>query len=161
MDIVIRKIVQDDDYESLIKLSRRYFKEFEMYHDYFYKIKELSDAGIMSFFKRYIKGANCVLFVAEYKNTIVGYITAYIRIQEAYWYVQFVGIVSGLMVDPLYRENGIGQMLLENVETYMRDHNVDVLQLHVCEQNASAYHFYTKHGFTEIEETLIKGLIEK
>jgi ribosomal protein S18 acetylase RimI-like enzyme len=57
-----------------------------------------------------------------------------------------------LAVDNDYRRAGLGRLLLENVEQFMRNNNCYTYQANAIEGNNVARKFYIKLGFIEVEK---------
>jgi len=59
-----------------------------------------------------------------------------------------VGYVKRVVVDPDYRKQGIARQLMQHIITFARtEHNLNALDLHTWEHNASAIHLYEALGF--------------
>ncbi len=57
------------------------------------------------------------------------------------------GVLSNLYVVPSYRNRGIGEALLESVESSLAAKGVETLLLEVMADNESARRFYREHGY--------------
>jgi ribosomal protein S18 acetylase RimI-like enzyme len=91
------------------------------------------------------------LLIAEDGERITGFIYAYIR--EAplevlkRWAATKVAQIELLVVDPLYRSQGIGNALLERLFEILREEGVDLVLLHCPVEATEARHLYDKFGF--------------
>jgi len=89
--------------------------------------------------------------VAEENHNIVGFVFGYFReVPEAVletWGVSKVATIELLVVDPEYRKQGIGKLLLESLIKTFRQSGTDMIGL-TCPVNAEdARHLYEKLGF--------------
>ncbi len=60
------------------------------------------------------------------------------------------GQIYDLYVKPLYRNVGIGTLLLEHALKELREHTVQMVQLIVMSKNTAAIRLYEKFGFREV-----------
>lgn len=70
--------------------------------------------------------------------------------------------IHKLYINPSSQGQGIGQILLKKLEVYGRLNAFKLLTLNVNKYNHSAIRFYTKQGFSKIEDVIIpigKGYI--
>ncbi|NLT40053.1 MAG: ribosomal protein S18-alanine N-acetyltransferase [Clostridiales bacterium] len=70
-----------------------------------------------------------------------------------YLNVQFVadeGYVGNVAVDPGYRNRGAGIALMDELDRYASEHNIEKLMLEVRENNAPAIALYEKSGFERV-----------
>ena len=91
---------------------------------------------------RLSKPDNGVL-VAEIDETVVGYVFCEI-IKEGSGNTLYI---DDLCVDPEYRSNGIGKMLLDAAKEYATAKSCSCVMLNVWEFNTGAISFYEKNGF--------------
>ena len=96
--IEIRLLTKDDQLADLFQLSRDFFKEYEAYHPYFFKIGHLSDDDVQQYFSTFYEHETRKAFIAIENGKIIGYLTTYIKEREDYWQLKAVGEISGLMV---------------------------------------------------------------
>ena len=84
------------------------------------------------------------IFIAEINGTVIGYITSRRNSETK------IGTIPNLAVSKEYRGHGIGQMLLDHVDGYMREQGMEVLKIETLEQNAIGQQLYPKMGFKEM-----------
>lgn len=77
---------------------------------------------------------------------IVGFVMFHI---ETGLYDQDVrrGIIDNVYVDPEYRDNGVGSLLLDYAETALAEDGADVFALSVMFENEAARRLYTHRGY--------------
>ena len=84
------------------------------------------------------------IFVAVIEESVVGYITSRRNLETK------IGTIPNLAVKSEYRGRGIGQQLLDHVDTYMRQAGMEILKIETLEQNAIGQQLYPKMGFKEM-----------
>ena len=84
------------------------------------------------------------IFVAVLDGAVIGYITARRNFDTK------IGTIPNLAVSREHRGKGIGQKLLEHVDSYMRGEGMEVLKIETLEQNAIGQQLYPKMGFKEM-----------
>lgn len=153
--IEIRKLTEDDSFEDLIKLSRDFFKEYESYHDSFFKIGILKNSDITNYFLKMIKSEDHVVYVTIIDKKIIAYITCYIVNQSVYWKVKRVGHISGLMVKKGCRGMGIAKRLLKKANQFFKERGVDYFTVYTAIANEEGIEFYKRRGFEKLGVTMI------
>jgi ribosomal protein S18 acetylase RimI-like enzyme len=149
-------MTRDDSFDDLIALSREFFTEYESYHAELFKIDQIEDEMVVQYFNLMLdKG---VVFVALDGSRMIGYITAYVKDQPSCWQVKQVGEISGLMVAPGYRRQGVASRLLAEVEGYFRQKSLRFYSLYTSAHNKTGLAFYEKRGLTPLQVTLIGEL---
>ena len=98
---------------------------------------------------------NAVILVAETKGETIGYVYGEI---EGYDYMSLrgpAGVVNDLIVDPAYRSQGVGRLLLETIISCLKSRGVPRVVLSTATKNESAQRLFERSGFrpTMIEMT--------
>jgi len=78
-------------------------------------------------------------FVALQDNKPVGY--------AGMWHVVTEGHITNIAVNPEYRKMGIGQMLMDKIESIAREKYMIGITLEVRMNNTAAQRLYTKNGY--------------
>jgi len=93
------------------------------------------------------------IFVADDNGTVAGMIAGIIKETEGEDLVDLYpsrnGRVVELFVDPRFRKQRIGSLLMEQMESYFRSMQCRVVELGCFATNTSAVTFYAKHGYQE------------
>lgn len=66
--------------------------------------------------------------------------------------------ICGLVVDPAYRDQGIGRQLIIRSRHWSAKRGIDQLRVRCQEQRTDAHRFYRSVGFTEIKQQRIFSL---
>ena len=98
---------------------------------------------------------DAVILVAETKGEAIGY--AYGEI-EGYDYMSLrgpAGVLNDLIVDPAYRGQGVGRLLLDTIISRLKSRGVPRVVLSTAAKNQSAQRLFARSGFrpTMIEMT--------
>jgi len=67
--------------------------------------------------------------------------------------VRHIAEVYGVYIDPTYRGQGLGKMLMDEIERLAKDHGIEKLWLDVVVTQEPAKKLYRKLGFREIGRT--------
>ena len=116
--------MQVDDVPSVFDIERESFNDSSWTIDAFYY--ELNENN----FAKY--------FVVIFQEEIIGYLGLWIVIDQAQ--------ITTIAIKELFRDYGLGQLLLNYVMDYAR-HTCDVMSLEVRITNVIAQHVYKKLGF--------------
>jgi ribosomal protein S18 acetylase RimI-like enzyme len=153
--LIIRELKRDDNFEELIRLSRIFFEEYESHHVDFFKIDFLDCQHIINYFSRWIENEDGTTFIALEDGTIIGYITVYVQEQPDFWAVKQVGHISGLMVAPSHRRQGVAAMLYEASLAFFKEKKVRYFTVFTSVNNRDALRFYEKQKLKPIYTTLM------
>jgi len=98
---------------------------------------------------------NTVLLLAETNKEVIGY--AYGEI-EGYDYMSLrgpAGVLNDLIVDPAFRGQGVGRLLLDTIISQMKSRGVPLIVLSTAAKNKTAQRLFESSGFrpTMIEMT--------
>lgn len=87
------------------------------------------------------------IFVAEYNNTIIGFIGLHIRL--AFEFQENIIHIIALAVKTEYQRHGIGTKLIQVAESYAIEHGSAFITVNSGMQRIKAHGFYTNNGFYE------------
>lgn len=153
--ITIRALRKDDEFNDLIVLSHEFFSEYETHHAEFFKIDELMDEDVTTYFLSFCGQDTRNAFIALEDARIVGYITTYIKDQADYWQTKKVGEISGLMVQKDYRRRGIAERLLAQAKAFFMDKGIRFYTVYTAVTNQAALDFYQKNGLMPLYTTML------
>ena len=112
MNVSIRELTAEDDLAAVLALCKAFFVEYEAYHDGFFDTDDLRDEHLSARFLNSITFENSSTIVAFDEGVIVGYASITWRDRPDFYKVKRVGEISGLMVEPAFRRQGIATRLL-------------------------------------------------
>jgi GNAT superfamily N-acetyltransferase len=153
MDFLIRAAVEKD-YEGLNVL----FEEIDEYHrkalPQIFR-KPDGPARKLDYIAGILSDQNSVIFIAEIQNQIIGLVHAFIR---SYPEISIripsrICETDSLIVKDKYRRSGIGKALMEKVQQWAVQMQVDRLELTVWDFNKEAKNFYRELDY---EPAIIK-----
>ncbi len=86
--------------------------------------------------------------VAEINNNVIGAIMYFIKekLENNYTHYRKVLFIDALVVDPKFRNYGIGKTLIKEIERIARENNCTSVELNVWAFNENAIKFYEKIG---------------
>ncbi len=88
-----------------------------------------------------------VVFVAESSGRVIGLIGAYLG--HALEFDGTYGRLTGVVVDKPYRDSGVGKMLLDHIESWLKEKGARMVTLTSGKQRKEAHGFYRHLGFEE------------
>jgi len=114
-----------------------------------------TENGYGSFLGRQLDEPNIVILVAERDGGVIGYTYSGV---EGYDYMSLrgpAGVLYDIVVDPAYRKQGVGRMLLDATLKALKDRGVPRVVLSTADRNATAQHLFDSAGFrrTMVEMT--------
>lgn len=106
---------------------------------YAVEVKSFSEPWSKESIKGELKNKLSHYIVCEVDGKIVGYIGSWIIIDEAH--------ITNVAVDPAYRGNKIGSLLIEELVKYSKENRIKAITLEVRISNIVAQNLYKKYGF--------------
>lgn len=97
-----------------------------------------------------------IAFVASENEKIVGWIHAFKAVLlESRPFIE----IGGLVVDENFRGKGIGKRLVQSVQQWSVEKNINEIRVRSHVKRKEAHRFYTTIGFTEIKEQKVFEMI--
>ena len=89
------------------------------------------------------------IIVAEINNLVVGTIKYLIKekLENSYTNYRKVLFIDALVVDVNHRKNGIGKILMQEMEKYFKSIGCKYISIEVFAYNKNAIKFYEKEGY--------------
>ena len=147
MNTKIRKATKKDITE-LAKLRREfhiYFqKELKLYGDSYIPEIEEYENHIEDFLKRRLSK----IFVALVDSKVVGYIKGHI-FEDDFDFRKY-GNIDEIIINKDYRGQGISKLLGNELEKYLRKHNIEGIYSSVHNNNESSLKLHENQGFKPI-----------
>lgn len=109
-------------------------------------LEEFDDFWNYNVFKSELENNNSKYIVAKFNDEIVGFAGIWVVIDEAH--------ITNIVTKKSYRNNGIGNLLLENLIKMCKNYttNISSLTLEVSENNVIAQNLYKKFNFEILGE---------
>lgn len=162
-DIKIREY-NDSNYNRLLELNTEFSDFFEEF-DVFQKLDQDTEAVAKYYLDKtlnLVKSNGGVIYVAEVENKVIALAGLYLRDQseeEALTTIPMkLGHLESLFVSNKYRNNGIGEKLIQKAEDYFKSKKCTHSELDVFGPNTKAHNFYTRQGYMDIKISMIKTL---
>ena len=103
---------------------------------------DFDDFWNYSVFKDELNNENSKYIVAKQNDDIVGFAGIWIAIDEAH--------ITNIVTKKVFRNNGIGSLLLKNLINLAISLNLRIITLEVNEKNLPAIKLYEKFGFDNL-----------
>ena len=100
---------------------------------------DFDDFWSYNILKSELESPNSKYIIAKIENEIVGFAGVKIVFEEAN--------IMNIVTKKIYRNNGIGKYLLENLIAFCKKLSVNTILLEVNENNFAALHLYENFGF--------------
>lgn len=101
-----------------------------------------NDAWSENLIKGELDNGNAVVFVAQYRENVVGYINFYNIVGE--------GNINRIAVLPQYRKQGIADALMKAMLGWAKENKLVFVTLEVRQSNTAAISLYRKYGFENV-----------
>lgn len=105
-------------------------------------ISDFDDFWNYNILKDELESENSIYIVAKSNNEIIGFAGIKILLDEA--------DIMNIVTKKIYRNQGIGTLLLTNLISISKNLNLHSLSLEVNEENKTAIHLYENLGFKNI-----------
>ncbi|MDG3088158.1 GNAT family N-acetyltransferase [Vibrio hannami] len=137
------RITDLEELNHQMYLLHQYHHEMEPEH-----FKTPEEVQLEKNISSYLDEPECLIFVAEIDNKIVGFITGHFceLVSVISKSVQ-MGSIDELYVSPEYRNRGVAQRLFSRMENMFEDYGVKQVFVEVWDFNQAAVHFYKKMKF--------------
>lgn len=150
-------IAAAEDAGDIARLSYQVGKMHdEALPDYF---KPTTEAEHLEIVRKMTADDKTVLLKTVCEGKICGFICLFMQETPRKGYVHSkIGYIYNFGVDEAYRGQGIGSLLLEKAEVFLRDRGVEAIELSVFCFNRRAVRFYERNGYQALEVNLHKVL---
>lgn len=140
---------REEDFQIFLKLE----KEFNAYYDrlgvgeQYVRIpaEQISDEEYKKEFLSYLEGG--YFMWAKEGEEYIGYISGSIDNLPSGYKDGQVGHLDSVIVTEKYRNQGLGQILVESLFDWLKGQGIEICQLHVKSKNTDAVAYYEKMGF--------------
>lgn len=106
-----------------------------------------------------VKGNKGKIFLASENNKIVGLIIGIINNENEETFnfkAPKRGRITELIITKNYRSNGLGNLLIEEAENYLKSIGCKAILIEVFGYNEMAKNFYSKHGYFDRSYEVMK-----
>ncbi len=134
--------------------------EFMKYHDDviitnnpsvkpFLEKKKNAQVLFLKHIKRCIRSKNSVIFVAEEKNSLIGYSLNQIKKNIPIFKIEKLGYFSDLFVKKEYRGKGISSKFKKKAIAWFKKKRLTTISIAVYPENEHAHSIYKRWGFRD------------
>ncbi len=151
---MIREATKDDS-GAIIDLWQE-MMDFHIERSNLYEMKVNAREIYSDYLKDILKSPEYMVFVYETKNKVVGYLIATESSDPPVY--DTVGIISELSVNEKYRNKGIGEELLAEVEKWFYKRDIKRIECMVSDSNEVSKNFWFKNGYRPYNLVCVKLL---
>lgn len=147
----------NDDIEQLIAIHR-YGEELLSQHraEFTPDAIDISDEMLATDFVEWINDTENCFLMAKEEGRVLGFVLAIIEDEPDDLITLPRVVVHEIAVHKDARHKGIGKALLNEVEVWAKNQEINIIHLNVWEFNEEAKSLYEKHGYKAISMTLEK-----
>ncbi len=145
MNIRVRKARKEDLYElanlwyELARMHEKIMKGYNLSKD-----PKKQWLGMM---EENIEEENYTTFVAKDNNEILGFASATLRKRASFFSVRYMGVIMDIYIKENRREEGIGSLLVQAAEDWIRRKGVRLAVVTVAPENDIANEFWSECGY--------------
>jgi ribosomal protein S18 acetylase RimI-like enzyme len=156
MNEIVIRLANDSDLPSLGRLGAQLLEtHYRFDQKRFMAPRPNSSEGYAWFLRSQLKEKDAVVFVAQRRGAIVGYV--YAGLEPVSWKElrDMAGFIHDVVVEDSSRRQGIASSLVDAAIDWLRVHGAPRVMLWTAEQNPAAQNLFTRLGFrrTMIEMT--------
>lgn len=135
--------------------------KFELYNEGDYKFYNMLVIETVSMYgdlisktairssESYLNDSTYNIVIIKKKNLRVGVFVFEIRQDFCH--------VNLIVIDEKYKGQGIGSIILGEIEKFVEDLGVNIITLNVLKENKEAIKFYLRHGYISFEKTITEN----
>lgn len=138
MDINVREI-RTADYNDIYLLNKEFNPKLYLFSAE--KVKERIDI--------ILRNTKDIIFVSEQKDEVIGYIHG--SPYELLFSDSLINIL-GFVVKEKYRNNGVGSMLIEHLESWAKNKGFSGIKLLTHPLRITTHRFYEQHGYIHTKD---------
>jgi GNAT superfamily N-acetyltransferase len=147
-----------DNLESIVALWYE-FIEFHRQHDPSFAGSPEAADHYRRFVAEKLADPNWLVLVAVDETSVVGYcLAAIMERPPLYFAVNRYGFVEDMIVTQQYRRRGVGYLLYDRIEAWLKANKVTRIELRATVANEVSQAFWKRAGFKEFVVTLVKEI---
>jgi len=110
---------------------------------------DMSVAKTKDLIEKISRNEQQIIYVAIINDLIVGWLHAFVTARlESGIFCE----IGGLVVSGQHRSKGIGSLLVQNIKSWCKDKQVQLLKVRCNEKRIAAHKFYLCEGFMEVKQ---------
>lgn len=148
------------DLSQLVRLGRDLLSLHTDFDANYYQLEENFDELFGAWVKDQLNHPYQFIFVAcdPADNNIAGFISGFIKYLYPWFKTKSVGHISYLVIDPNYRQQGVGKSLEKTANGWFKSKNISYVELYVEEKNTPGQIAWSKYGFLPFKKFLQKKI---
>ncbi|WP_194542181.1 GNAT family N-acetyltransferase [Paenibacillus sp. JZ16] len=152
------EIVQSINSEEIALLNKDVHEiHVSLYPEYF---KEYDFDDVNEFFKKIMSDPIYYFYIVKDEGQSLGYVWVETReYPENVFMKSYRSVyIHQLGVSKEHRNKGVGSLIMNWINNFAKENEVNTIQLDYWADNEGANHFYTKNGFKSYRNYLYKGV---
>ncbi|MCJ7740279.1 GNAT family N-acetyltransferase [Candidatus Microgenomates bacterium] len=150
-----------DDLPQLVALGRQLLEMHLSYDPEYYLLEDNFDELFGNWIKGEFDKPNSLLMVAEEtepEKKIIGFISGFIKYLYPWFRTKNVGHIGYLIVDPTFRQKGVGKTLSQAADNWFKAKNVSYIEVYTDEKNQIGQIVWDNYGFLPFKKFLRKKI---
>jgi ribosomal protein S18 acetylase RimI-like enzyme len=123
-----------------------------------FRLKDNAKSIYQNYIKESMKEQKKTIFVCERRNKVVGYIFVEINSLPPVYCEGEIGVITEIGVNERERKQGIGKLLLDKAEEWIKDQGILRAECIVSIDNYLSQSFWKKNNYTGYNEICYKYL---
>jgi ribosomal protein S18 acetylase RimI-like enzyme len=138
--------------EELLKVGRLWgkFMAFNAEFNSSFRVRKKAPEIFSKEMIEKIQDSDCRLAVAEIDGELAGFCYSYVSRKPKYFKLEKFGFVGDLYVEPGYRRQGVGRMLVNDTLAFFSRRKVRQVELLVAIKNTGTIKFWESLGFSHL-----------
>lgn len=152
------RLIEERDIPEIISLGRQLLELHQEYDLQYYQLEDNFNNLFEDWVKQQIGSSYQFILVAQDESAgkIAGFISGFIKALFPWFKVKSVGHISYMVINPLYRQKGIGRLLEEAAVNWFKSKDISYAELYVEENNHAARIAWDKYGYLPFKKFLKK-----
>ncbi len=151
---------KESDVPALVPLLVR-LKRLNEEFDPLLKVREDVEEKAREVLRSDLKDSKALVLAVEgvgaERDKIVGVVRAHLR-ERPFYTPEVEGVILDIYFLPLYRRRGVGELVLKETSTLLKERGAGIVTAEFPTQNEIAVRFYSKRGFRPITSLHAKSL---
>jgi len=144
------RLAKEEDFKGIVKLHMQLISQLKECHPSMYDFKKSGEqTRYKNRLKEYKEDENSLILVYEGDDQIVGYIVGKVVVYPGFNKHLVGGEITEVAVSPRHRKKGIAKKLIEQLGSFFKLKNVEVLEAWVDLKNKRALAVWERLGFNK------------
>ncbi len=148
------------DIPSVMRLGRHLLDLHTEFDFDYYQLENNFDELFSTWIRQQVNQSQQFILVAydEQSPNIIGFISGFIKSLYPWFKTKSVGHISYLVVDPQFRQKGVGKLLEQEAINWFKNKNITYIEVYVDEKNNIGTKVWNSYEFIPFKKFLRKRI---